>query len=271
MSKTVKRKLTVIISMILVLAMLGSSYAWADSPDTEQNLDIMEGDAEFGMETNGSEEPHGNRTEVVTYYNASGGSCGTSYTYNTAGAPYGWMPTPYKSGYTFVGWFEHANYEGYEYTENTIVPYISKTLYAHWASPGSIICYDSVQYLNMFGESSGVVYDYRNVTLWASTGSNDQKWLVSQRASQVYVRSYVDKRFGLNVYRHIDDPYNCNMYPIIGNETDASVDFIASFYGYLIKLHNYDRYLTAVGDTSVGYGYNVRWVTYTGNDQQIWL
>ncbi len=61
------------------------------------------------------------------------------------------------------------------------------------------------------------------------------------------------------------------MYPIIGNETDASVDFIASFYGYLIKLHNYDRYLTAVGDTSVGYGYNVRWVTYTGNDQQIWL
>ncbi len=120
--------------------------------------------------------------------------------------------------------------------------------------------------LNIHGSSLTSLSNGINVTLWSDSGSNEQKWVISDLGNNVYVRSIIDTDFGLNVYRS-GSPYNCNIRLIEGNETDAAVDI--SNYGdyYKIKLHNYNYYLT-VGGTSNGT--NVYWASESDSDYQKW-
>ncbi|MGN1082940.1 MAG: peptidoglycan DD-metalloendopeptidase family protein, partial [Candidatus Avispirillum sp.] len=73
--------------------------------------------------------------------------------------------------------------------------------------------------------------------------------------------------FGLNAYRSGTN-WNCDVYPVSGNETDAAVTFEASGSYYKIRLTNYSgRYLTAGG---TGDGANVYWAAATGANNQLW-
>ena len=120
--------------------------------------------------------------------------------------------------------------------------------------------------LNIYGENVSSHYNNQNVCLWSDSGTNEQKWYITQIGDGAYIKSVIDDTFGLNVYR-TGDPWNCDLYPISGNETDALVDFILTSNGYKIKLHNYDLYLTAGASSD---GSNVYWASSSSSLYQVW-
>ena len=121
--------------------------------------------------------------------------------------------------------------------------------------------------LNIYGSNITSLSNNQNVTLWSDSGSTEQKWSISSLGSGVYVRSQVNTNFGLNAYRSGTN-WNCDVYPVSGNETDAAVTFEKSGSYYKIRLTNYSgRYLTAGG---TGDGANVYWATATGANNQLW-
>ena len=120
--------------------------------------------------------------------------------------------------------------------------------------------------LNIHGDGLTSLSNSINVTLWSDSGTNEQKWVVSDLSSSVYIRSVIDTDYGLNVYRS-GSPYNCNIYTISGNETDALVDIISSGNNYKVKLHNYDLYLTVGGSSN---GTNVYWAASSDSSYQKW-
>ncbi len=84
--------------------------------------------------------------------------------------------------------------------------------------------------MNIQGDDVTILSNGVNITLWNDSGTNEQKWLVSRLDTEVYIRSVIDQLYGLNVYRS-GNPYNCNVYEIIGNETDAQIDIIQASTG----------------------------------------
>lgn len=121
--------------------------------------------------------------------------------------------------------------------------------------------------LNIYGDNVATLYNNQNVCLWADSGTGEQKWEISSLGSGVYVRSIINRNYGLNVYRS-GSPWNCDVYPISGNETDAKINIVKSGSYYKIQLANYTSYyLTAGGTTN---GSNVYWTTATGGNNQLW-
>ena len=71
---------------------------------------------------------------IKVYFRAQGGSCSETSRNAAAGQPYGVLPTPTRSGYTFDGWYTAAE-GGDKGTSSTIIPNVSNGacyLYAHW-------------------------------------------------------------------------------------------------------------------------------------------
>ena len=120
--------------------------------------------------------------------------------------------------------------------------------------------------LNIYGDGLVSLYNGINVTLWSDSDTNEHKWVVSDLGNSVYIKSAIDTAYELNVYR-VGDPFNCNIYKIAGNETDALVDIIESGSYYKVKLHNYDLYLTVGASTN---GTNVYWDDSTSSNFQKW-
>lgn len=121
--------------------------------------------------------------------------------------------------------------------------------------------------LNIYGDNVTSLAYNQNVCLWADSGTNEQKWSITSLGSGVYVRSVINTAFGLNVYRS-GSPWNCDVYPVSGNETDAKINFVKSGNYYKIQLANYTSYYLTAGGTANGS--NVYWTTATGGNNQLW-
>lgn len=213
---------------------------------------------------------HVSKPQVKATFNANGGTCSTSYKNVTRGSTYGTLPTPTRSGYTFVGWHTAQYAEGNEVKSTTKVSFAKDhTLYAHWAKKYKITNVGANKCLNIYGDNVTSLSDGVNITLWSNSGTNEQKWLISGLGKdQQFIRSVIDKTYGLNVYR-TGDPYNCNIHKIIGNEVDAQIDIIPTSVSgqYKLKLTNYDLYLTAASSAD---GSNVYWAAESTSNYQKW-
>lgn len=129
------------------------------------------------------------------------------------------------------------------------------------------------KYLNIHGSNVTSLTPHQNVTIWEDSGSNEQKWKFDDTRTGLTdfsspLRSMVDTSYGLNVYR-TGNPYNCDVYPVAGNETDSEIidDMIGNAIGLRIKLKNYDLYLTAA---STANGANVYWAAKSDSNLQKW-
>ncbi len=121
--------------------------------------------------------------------------------------------------------------------------------------------------LNIYGDNVTVLEDNHEVCLWTESDTNEQIWSISSLGSGVYVRSAIDDTFGLNVYRS-GNPWDCDVYPVSGNETDAKINIIASGNYYKLQLANYPTYYLTAGGTSNRS--QVYWTTSSGGDNQLW-
>lgn len=73
------------------------------------------------------------RIKSTVTFNANGGSVSPSSITVTYGTPYGTLPTPTRTGYTFNGWYTSAN-GGSKITSSTSVSIVSaQKLYAQWS------------------------------------------------------------------------------------------------------------------------------------------
>ena len=252
-----KKSIKTILSVVLVIALLGTSCVFAAD--------------------SASKEPQ--RVQVATtFYNANGGSCSVTDTVNNVGSPYGSLPVPTRSGFVFIGWFPDQSIEGIEVTSSTLVTSGVHYLYAHWAYPQTIFNYGTQTDLNIDGSNLTSLSNGMNVTGWTYSGSNEQKWLSPESSNCFYVRSYVDRDYGLNAYRS-GSPWNCNIRKVIGNETDAQI-FSQTAYatdgtpGIVYYLKNYSNNTTNKVLT-IGSSYNgsnAYWTTRSSSDnKQIWL
>ena len=170
-----RKKYLRIVSLVLAIVFVASVCVFAD-PDSR-------------------EQP--NRATVTTTFHAMGGSVSPSYTLNVVGSTYGTVPVPTKSGYVFMGWFPEPYVEGIEITGNSIVPSENVTVYAHWAMPARLFNLASGKCLNIDGSNLTYLYNGMNVTVWQDSGSNEQKWLKDECVERFYMRSYVDRNYGL--------------------------------------------------------------------------
>ena len=89
----------------------------------------------------------------IAIFDPQGGTMASAndyWKYVTMGQPYGTIPTPTRTGYTFGGWYT-ASTGGTLVTQNTTVETPNDhTLYAHWTAV-------SVQYTLYFNASGGIV------------------------------------------------------------------------------------------------------------------
>lgn len=142
----------------------------------------------------------------------------------------------------------------------TYIPYYNSNTYR-------ITNVSALKCLDISGNNVTSLYNNQNVCIGTNSGTLDQKWIISFFGNGTYIKSAVNTAFGLNVYR-TGDTWNCDLFELSGNETDAQVDFIATSGGaYRIKLHNYDLYLTA---SSTEEGANVYWTSFISSDRQTW-
>jgi len=84
--------------------------------------------------------------DVTVTFNANGGSCSTSTKDVDKGSAIGSLPTPTRSGYTFVGWYTSKDGGTAPITTATVVS-DAVTYYAHWTSnrdTGNRIWFDAV-------------------------------------------------------------------------------------------------------------------------------
>lgn len=122
--------------------------------------------------------------------------------------------------------------------------------------------------LNVYGNNVTSITPHQNVCIWSDSGSNEQKWVISSlTAAGVAVRTAIDTTYGLNAYR-TGSPWNCDLYKILGNESDANVNLISTNGYYKIQLWAHTSYYLTAGGTADGS--NVYWTTATGGDNQLW-
>ena len=122
--------------------------------------------------------------------------------------------------------------------------------------------------LNRYG--SGNISNHQNVTLWAEDTAWDQVWKLQPEVNGASLRSALNLAYGLNIWMGNTNKYNCDVYPVAGNEHDACVDLQTVDREknlYRIKMANYDLFLTAGGKQN---GANVSWTAYSGTDVQLW-
>lgn len=110
--------------------------------------------------------------------------------------------------------------------------------------------------------------DNGRVAIWEHTGSGEQYWAISSTSGKGFVRSYLNRNYGLNAYRNGTEKYKCDIHTIEGNEKDAEVSISPTIGGYRIKLNNYNMFLTADGTTN---GSAVSWAPLdTDSKMQLW-
>ncbi|MCR4614970.1 MAG: DUF4474 domain-containing protein [Clostridiales bacterium] len=69
--------------------------------------------------------------KITVKFNANGGTVSTASAEYTSGKAYGSLPTPTKSGYDFIGWFD-SPFLGNKITSSSVVGKSNVTLYARW-------------------------------------------------------------------------------------------------------------------------------------------
>lgn len=79
---------------------------------------------------------------ATIYFNPAGGDCSQASKSATAGAAYGELPTPTRTGYTFLGWFR-STVGSDQVTSETIATDGSVTVYAHWLGVSLTLTFDA--------------------------------------------------------------------------------------------------------------------------------
>ena len=73
--------------------------------------------------------------------------------------------------------------------------------------------------LNIYGSDvkGNTLYDGRSIILWTSSGSGEQCWIVPSLRSAPYIRSYLNRDFGIHANKNGTSKYACDIHTITGS------------------------------------------------------
>lgn len=119
--------------------------------------------------------------------------------------------------------------------------------------------------------SSANITNGTQVNIYATSGSNDQSWVVDSLTStdKQYIKHFSKQTYALNA-RRTGTNWNCTLYTAAGNDDGLVIlTKVASKTNvYTIRLSEYtDRYLTADGTANSS---KCSWRAYTGGTEQQW-
>ncbi len=168
--------------------------------------------------------------------NGYGATCPTESNDFVVGSAYGIMPTPSRSGYTFIGWWPESDQNSQEYTLDRNVPVsYDHNLYAHWAKTFKITNNGTGKCLSISGSNYSDLGNGIAVKVSNYTGANEQKWLVNPTlGAYKVIKSVIDPEFGLC----INSSNAAIVHRIFKNETNAI--FTIFSYGDYHKIIKYD-------------------------------
>jgi len=124
--------------------------------------------------------------------------------------------------------------------------------------------------LNIEGTNLTSLANHTNVTLRDDNDKNEQKWELSASTGDVFIKSVIDQRWGLNRYL-VGTIQNCDIFPISGNaDAQVTITYSPTTAQSKIKLKNPsypNLYLTASGSAN---GTSVYWAADNGSNYQSW-
>lgn len=176
--------------------------------------------AAFRAETSGG-------NSIAVTFNPNGGTCKTSYKTYSPGATYGELPTPTRTGYTFLGWYTAASGGSRVSASGTVR---SGVLYARW----KVMTYTVVFNANGGSGDTSVTVDYGSALGALPTptrkGYAFSGWYTSPYGGQAISRS--TRIYGAATYyahwSESPDPYLC------GTASGAvPTDAASEYLGYL--------------------------------------
>ena len=107
-----------------------NASAGSNSTYTYLSSHTVSGNRYWTAKSGGVNVVNSNNTNYTVKLNANGGTISQSTLYYSAGNSLGNLPTPNRTGYTFVGWYTSSS-SGTKVTSSTKVT-SNLTLYAHW-------------------------------------------------------------------------------------------------------------------------------------------
>lgn len=119
--------------------------------------------------------------------------------------------------------------------------------------------------------SSASITNGTQVNIYATSGSNDQSWVVDSltSTSKQYIKHFSNQTYALNAYRSGTN-WNCTLYKASGNADGyvilTKVANKTNVYNIRLSEHS-NRYLTADG---TGNSANCSWRASTGGTEQQW-
>lgn len=138
-----------------------------------------------------------------------------------------------------------------------------------------------VQPISLNIQGTGAHTNNRNVNVWPLDWSSDMQWKVIVGSGFARILCAGNETFGLDYYYGSDNPGNCDIYKVSGNDEDSKINFrTVSSTDNLYKLQCYrndkdnDLYLTVMPDTNGRFtgGCDVRWQPQdlSKASQQVW-
>ena len=165
---------------------------------------------------------HWTANNYTVSFNGNEGSVSTSSKSVTYGSPYGLLPTPTRSGYSFGGWFTAAS-GGTQVTDSSNVTTASNhTLYAHWNSGNKYTVELNPNGGVLSNNSITVTYNstYGSLNTPTRSGYSFEGWYTSANGgSKVTSSTKVTTASNHTIYAH----WSANSYTVSFNANGGSV------------------------------------------------
>ena len=161
----------------------------------------------------------GPNTYTLTY-NANGGSVSPSSKNVTYGSQYGALPTPTRTGYSFVAWYTTAS-GGSKVTASTTMGASNTTIYAHWSGPNSYTLTYNANGGNVSPSSKTVSYGstYGDMPTPTRTGYTFDGWFTAASGgTQITSSTKVTTTSAQTLYAH----WTANTYTVAFNANGGS-------------------------------------------------
>ena len=188
---------------------------------------------------------HWTENGYTVSFNANGGSVSTTSKAVAFDAPYGALPTPERTGYTFTGWYTSSTGGTQVTAETTVTATSDHTLYAHWTANEYTVSFDP-NGGSVDPASKAVTYDssYGTLPTPERTGYSFQGWYTAaEGGSKISSGTIVVTTSDHTLYAQ----WRAKSYTL---RVDGNGGYTNGYVGYYNKTVTYDE---PYGTLGVGY------------------
>lgn len=183
------------------------------------------------------------------YFDPAGGTCSMASKAVTVGSAFGTLPTPTRSGYSFVGWFR-STVGTDQVTSSTVAADENLTVYAHWSATSLTITFNANG--GTVSEASRMIaygWQYGQLPVPMRNGYNFEGWYTAQTGGTAVGASTVATA-SLTVWAHWSNGTAAWGYVKYKIKLITNGGTVASSYGELKYVAGYAKALPTVAEVT---------------------